>query len=395
MTRPLSRWWLLLPLVALGGLAVAQGSPARSAAPIADGQVQIVLVLRTATSGTFRMSGALSDAGSVSSRTRVAAGRLQLTQTLKGSSGVIRLRSNRGCGSRLGTWRLLSGTSDYAGITGGGSGSGLPRCAAPTYPARIVYTGSVRGTAPPPLAEPGSFGGSTSQREEVTMTVDGGGRTFSSLRLRVRTPCEGTTITSTVFVSLAGPHAIGADRSFTLSSSAAGATSSVSGRFTSSTVVEGTVRASTQLTVSSTNTTYRCSGEASWQASLPPPAANPGSYCGFTTQGSSICLDVSPSGREVTRLEVGVVVLCNSRTVEAEVRLVFTGIPIGGHLGFSTSSSSFAGLISGMGFVSGLLDPGGGTGASGSVRLQLPVFDHEGTRYTCGVGTAQWEARRQ
>jgi hypothetical protein len=41
----------------------------------------------------------------------------------------------------------------------------------------------------------------------------------------------------------------------------------------------------------------------------------------------------------------------------------------------------------GRGCVSGLLDPNGGTGAHGSVRLQLPVFDLEGTRYTCGVRT--------
>jgi hypothetical protein len=57
--------------------------------------------------------------------------------------------------------------------------------------------------------------------------------------------------------------------------------------------------------------------------------------------------------------------------------------------------SSIEGFISGTALVSGLLDPDGGTGAHGSVRLQLPVFDHEGTRYTCGVGTALWEARRQ
>jgi len=104
---------------------------------------------------------------------------------------------------------------------------------------------------------------------------------------------------------------------------------------------------------------------------------------------------VAATGREVARLEVGVVVLCNGRTTEVEVKMVFKGIPIGGNLGFGTSSSTLAGLISGTGFISGLLDPNGGTGAHGSVRLQLPVFDLEGTRYTCGVGTAQWEARRQ
>ena len=173
------------------------------------------------------------------------------------------------------------------------------------------------------------------------------------------------------------------------------ATAAVTGRFTSLTSVEGTAKATTQVTVSSTNTTYQCSADITWKASLPPPAATPGTYCGFTTQGTSICLDVDPTGRDVARVEFGVVVLCNQRTTEVEVRVEFTGIPIGGNLGFARSSSALEGFISGMASVSGLLDPDGGTGAHGSVRLQLPVFDHEGTRYTCGVGTAQWEARRQ
>jgi hypothetical protein len=229
----------------------------------------------------------------------------------------------------------------------------------------------------------------------VVLEVREDGRTLGGLRLQVVTPCIGTPITSSVFVSLPGPHAIGADGSFSLASTASPATASVTGRFTSPTTVAGIARASTQVTVSAGNTTYPCAAEVAWRASLPPPAATPGTYCGFTTQGSSICLDVDPGGRKVSRLEVGIVVLCNGRTVEAEVRMVFTDIPLGGNLGFARSSSTLEGLVAGTGFVSGLLDPEGATGAHGSARLQLPVFDSEGTRYTCGVGTAQWEARRQ
>lgn len=337
------------------------------------------------------MSGAISDAGTLSSKRRVAGGRLELTQALTGRSGVIRLRASRSCTSPAGTWRLLSGTSGYAGLTGGGRAAGLPRCAAAPYPVRITYSGSVRTPTPPPLAQPGSFGGSTSQREEVTLTVDTAGRALSALQLRVMTPCTGTPITTTAFIRVLTPQAIGADKAFSASSAQGSWT--VTGRFTTPTTVEGSATAA--ATVTSGGITYSCAATVTWRASQPSPAATPGTYCGFTTQGSSICFDVAASGREVSRLEVGVVVLCNGRTVEVEVRVEFTAIPIGGNLGFRKSASAFEGLVSGTGFVSGLLGEGGGAGASGSVGMQLPVFDHEGTRYSCGVGSARWEARPQ
>jgi hypothetical protein len=229
----------------------------------------------------------------------------------------------------------------------------------------------------------------------VSFDVESGGRTFDGFRLRVNTPCQGTAVTSAVFISLPGPQAIGADGTFSFTTTPNVATGSVTGRFTSPTTAEGAAKATTQITVSASNTTYQCAAEVTWKATLPPPSAAPGRYCGFTTQGPGICLDVPSSGKEVARLDVGVVVLCNQRTTEVEVRLTFTGIPVGGNLGFTASSSSFEGLISGTGFISGLFDPTGGASATGSVRLQLPVFDHEGTRYSCGVGTARWDVTRQ
>ena len=377
-----------------GAVRVAVGT-VRELSSTIDGTVRIEARLRTATKGTFLMTGAISDAGSLAATRRVSGGRLQLTQTLTGKAGIIRIRTARACAGGLGTWRVLSGSKAYAGLTGGGAARGGGRCLSPKYPAHAIYTGVVRTPPPPPLAQPGRFGGATSQREEVVLDVQDGGRTFGGLRLRVSTPCVGTTIVSSVFISVLGPNTIEADGSFSLATTMNVATAAVTGRFTSLTSVEGTAKATTQVTVSSTNTTYQCSADITWKASLPPPAATPGTYCGFTTQGTSICLDVDPTGRDVARVEFGVVVLCNQRTTEVEVRLEFTGIPIGGNLGFARSSSALEGFISGMASVSGLLDPNGGTGAHGSVRLQLPVFDHEGTRYTCGVGTAQWEARRQ
>lgn len=109
--------------------------------------------------------------------------------------------------------------------------------------------------------------------------------------------------------------------------------------------------------------------------------------------GPGICLDVAASGREVTRVEVGVVVRCQPAS-EFELTLTFTAAPIGGHLGFSKRATSFEGFVAGTGGVSGLLDPDG-TGASGTVGLIQPSFEHDGTRYRCGVAVAKWQAKRQ
>ena len=375
-------------------ISLSAGSAASGFAQV-DGAIRIDAQFSTASRGTFRITGAISDTGRLVAVRRIAGGRLQLTETLNGKAGTVRIRATRACSGGPATWRVLSGSSAYAGLSGGGTASGGPRCVGSTYPARATYRGAVRTPPPPPLAQPGRYGGGTSQRQEVTFDVMEGGRVLANLRLRVTTPCEGTPITTQVFFSLPGLQDIALDKSFSTSFQQGVATGEVSGRFTSLTTVEGTAIASTKLTLGATGTTHACSANVTWSASLPPPAVTPGQYCGFTNQGRSICLDVDATGRTVTRVEVGVVVLCNGRTTEVEVRMVFTSIPIGGNLGFGRSSSSLEGLISGTGFISGLLDPNGGTGAHGSVRLQLPVFDDEGTRYTCGVGTALWEARRQ
>lgn len=377
------------PGVALGSIGVLGAAPSTI-----DGSVRIETRFRTATKGTFRIRGAISDTGSFAATRRVSGGRLQLTETLRGAAGTIRIRATRSCSGGSGTWRVLSGSKAYAGLSGGGAASGGGRCVSPKYPTQASYRGVVRTPPPPPLAQPGRFGGGTSQREEVILDVGEDGRTLSGLRLRVTTPCEGTTITAQVFISLPGPYEIGADKSFSLTSSASVSKSSVTGRFTSPTTVEGTATASTTLTLGSTNTTHACSADVTWSASQPPPAATPGTYCGFTDQGPSICFDVAPSGREVTRVEVGVIVRCLQQGVDFELTLTFAASAIGGHLGFRKSEASFEGLVSGTGFVSGLIDPGG-SGASGSVFLQLPVFDFEGTRYSCRNASSRWTARRQ
>lgn len=362
-----------------------------------SGRVRIESRFRGSTSGTFEISGAISDTGSFKAVRRIVGGRLQLTEVLAGKLGTIRIRATRPCAGRSGTWRALSGSGAYRGVSGGGAASGGPRCAAPTYPVRAIYTGTLRTpppTPPPSLAQPGRYGGGTSQREEVIFDVEQGGRTLAGLRLDVRAPCAGSTFTTRALAIFPGPQEIAQDKSFVFrSETSASEVRVVTGRFTSPTTAEGTASATTTITVTSTNTTYTCSESVSWTASVPPPAGMPGRYCGVTGQGPSICLDVGPSGREVARVEVGFVVRCQSGSM-FELQLTFTEVRIGGHLGFFKNVSSFEGLVTGSGRVSGLLDPDG-TGASGTVNLIQPSFDHEGTRYTCRSVAASWTAKRQ
>ena len=368
--------------------------PLHSSSSVIEGAIVIKARYASAARGRFVSSGAIADSGTFTASRRVVGGRLQLTETFVGKEGTIRVRVARRCRATSGTWLVLSGATAYAGLTGGGTVRGVPRCVSPGYPIVATHTGTVRTPPPPELAKPGKFGGETAERREVTFEVVEGGRAFTRLRMFVSTPCEGTPLTTGVPVALSGPFDIAPDTTFSiqLPSYQAG---SVTGRFTSPTTAEGTLEARTTITSSVDNTTRQCKGSTTWKASLPPPAATPGQYCGFTNQGSSVCVDVGSTGRIVTSIDVGIIVLCNRRTTEVELRLVFRDMPIGGNLGFSASSSSFEGLISGTVSVSGLLDPNGGTGAHGSVRAQLPVFDYEGSRYTCGVASTLWEARRQ
>jgi hypothetical protein len=381
-----------------GGAPSGFGAEGAGASVLAEisGRVRIVVRFRTSTGGTFVVSGAISDSGRFTAVRRVMRGRVQVTEVLAGRLGTLRIRTSRRCAQGSGTWQALSGSKAYAGVSGGGAARGGPRCAQPTYPVQAVYTGTLQTPPPPPppvLAQPGQYGGGTSQREEVVVAVNEGGRTFSGLRLSVTVACTGTPITTRVFASFLETYEIAADRSFSLrlESSPASGTRTVTGRFTSLTTVEGTAAVTTTLTTSTA--TYPCAGNVTWTASLPPPAATPGKYCGVTGQGPSICLDVGPDGREVVSAEVGVVVSCQP-SAEFEVRVTFTAARIGGHLGVFKNVSSFEGLVSGSGRISGLFDLNG-PGASGTVNLLAPTFDHEGNRYSCRSGASSWTARLQ
>lgn len=253
------------------------------------------------------------------------------------------------------------------------------------YPVSAVYAGIVRTPPPLPLAQPGRYGGATSQREEVVFEVAPGGRTLAAFTTRLTVRCN-PTLTVGGMISLPAPYAIAEDKRFTLQSvTPSGATHGVAGRFTSPTTAVGTTSISGTFVDTIPNTRIPCTGEVSWTASVPPPSAPPGRYCGFTVQGPGICFDVAPNGREVTRFESAVVARCFPGGVapsEIEIALTFTGsIPIGGHLGFARSRIPVEGLVSGTASIGGLFEPTGA--ASGTVSLGPTTLDYEGTRYNC------------
>ena len=383
--------------VASPGPALMPEAAARVTRAAVAGRVRIEVRFRTPTSGTFAMTGAVSDAGSFRASRRIEGGRLQLMETLVGKQGTIRIRALQPCAVGLGTWQVLSGSAAYREMSGRGSGRGGPRCTTTSYPVVAIYTGTVRTPPPPPLAQPGRFGGGTSQREEVVFEVQSGGRSLAAFRLRLTVRCS-PTLSIGGPISLPGPHTIAEDRSFAFQSvTQGGITYDVAGRFTSSTMAAGTLSLSGTLTDTIANTRIPCAGQVSWTASLPPPSALPGRYCGFTLQGPGICLDVAPSGREVTGFESAVVVRCFPGGVppsEFEIALTFSGsIPIGGHVGFSRAGIAVEGLVSGTASIGGLFEPTGT--ASGGVGVGPVVLDFEGTRYRCHPATGKWEAKRQ
>ena len=206
----------------------------------------------------------------------------------------------------------------------------------------------------------------------------------------VLAPCSGGQLSQRrITISLAGPLAVGRDKTFAHRVDAFWR-GGVSGRFTSQTTAEGT--ADVKVTTTEGSTTYDCSANVTWRASLPPPAARPGTYCGTTTQGGRICLDVAPGGREVSRVEIEVTA---TRLPEGtcELKLRFGAIPIGANLGFTKDATSFEGLTSGRAIVSGLFDADG-VSASGRVLLVSAGIESGGRRYACKSASANWTARQ-
>lgn len=138
---------LVLPLTASSGRGSVRSS---LAAPIT-----IVTKVDRDGRGTFAARGALVENGRAVVRRAVVNGRLNATETLIGAKGRIVLTSQQRCGAATGTWRVVSGTLDYARLTGRGTTTARPACARPLGPVVIRHHGSA-DLPPPMLAQPGA-----------------------------------------------------------------------------------------------------------------------------------------------------------------------------------------------------------------------------------------------
>jgi len=116
----------------------------------------------------------------------------------------------------------------------------------------------------------------------------------------------------------------------------------------------------------------------------PPVALTPaGKYCGFTSNGQSMCFDVTPDGRGVTGARFGIVTDCEP---DARFQITFTSsgvAPIAEDRSFSLGDASS--------YLRGRFD---GTGGASGVLHMTDAFDYEGTHYTCVFDT-DWTVKRQ
>ena len=393
----------VLVAVAILANSSAAGTPATRAAVTTSapatvaGGVTIVTSLESSLRGSFTISGAVSDRGSVQARRAVATNRVRLTETLKGKKGTIRVLVTQICGSRSSTWRVLSGSGEYRELTGGGRGTGRISCVGTQPRVRLVYTGSVATPPPPPppVAPAGLYAGTTSQNDIVTFEALSDRRSISNLRFhQVRVRCDPDVPPTVAFLSASFPgrYPVDQDGIFAIAES----DYTVTGKFTGVTARGTLSYESSRTDPFGTLRTCR-SGTLTWGATSPPPlppAVIPGRYCGVTAQTRSVCFDVTP-GLRVARFETEVTLLCNVQT-SLVLKFVYGGtIAIRSNASFSAGINSAFPLESG-GLAAGLSITGtfqAGV-ASGSFVLLEPQFSYEGTWYRCRLGRTTWSASR-
>jgi len=374
-------------LVVLAGLAAPAGDGRAGGAEWTTATANVTISVRVDARGRgmFSVRGSLVDGGRAVVRRAVVSGRLNATETLTGAKGGIVLTLQQRCGARSGTWRVVSGTLDYAGLAGRGTTSGGAACARPFAPAALTHRGTVR-LPPPVLAEPGAWGGKTAQASVITFTVTPDGRSVTDVVVgRYRYECvqssgQRTPGLSPLVRRFAGPFAIGADRSFTVKTG----DGTLAGRF-GPTGAEGAI---TVAWTSSPDSQVRatCSGSIPWTATNPPgppPRALSGTYCGIAAGGGGVCVDVPADGRQVRNLRAEIKLICGIRAkIPVSVSVTYeAATPFGLDLSYS---QSFDWTLEGTTIrvtSSGTFDENGGL--LGSVGVAPFTIERDGAMQLC------------
>ena len=117
----------------------------------------------------------------------------------------------------------------------------------------------------------------------------------------------------------------------------------------------------------------------------PPPALTPpGMYCGFTSNGQSMCFEVTADGRAVTNARFAIVTDCQPAS---RFRITFSATGT-----YSIADDrTFAANTPTWSHIRGRFDGAGN--ASGLLHINEAI-DYEGTRYTCLFDT-EWTVKRQ
>jgi RTX calcium-binding nonapeptide repeat (4 copies) len=264
----------------------------------------------------------------------------------------------------------------------------------------------VRGLVPPPQAPPaapGLYCGPTSQDLLICFEVAGGAsaeRTIPTMRLTVQMACEPS---RQLFYSfeIRSHVTVRSDRTFIAPVSLAGFAAVVQGEF-DSVGTSATGSLTVQFAEQQAGVRYECdSGAVSWQAKTPPPdpPAQPGTFCGFTDQGQSLCFDVQGSPKTVSNLEFLVRFECTPPAPFGVISKIPTTYAIREDGTFSFTRSGFETLTGGGSLtvtqtMRGAFDATG-TAATGTLLAQLVYDAPDGTHYECDSGTFGWSTRRQ
>ena len=357
-------------------------------------RVTVTVALSAGRSGSFRMTG-VPDRGRVDAKRTVANGTLRLTQKLSGARGLLVISSTHRCGRVAGRWRVASGTGSYQGASGGGTARGVLSCKRPWGSSTVVHAGTL--TVPPPaLAPAGAYGGWTPQDEWLEFEVTPTGRSVANLTVSGFTwECmseNGRFSMSSKRDRMSALFPIADDGTFAIQMFP---NVTLSGRFRSG-GAEGMITVREYSSTDAYGKPATCGGTIPWTASMPPPPprrALPGTYCGRTRAGDSVCLDVLSGGREFRNLRVTAVLTCGDARFGLQLTFDET-VVLGPTLKFE---HRFSLPIPGGDPVNtnlrGSFDQAGAT--TGFLTLARSSFTHEGTRYTCSGGGATWTAQLQ
>lgn len=362
---------------------IASRANAGSALPVGarSGKLLVQVTLNAAGHGKFSARGVVSDQGTALGDPRISPKRVRLRITFAGVGGTFRIAVRQLCGSARSTWKIVSGSQAYRGLSGHGTGKGRIPCG------RGASRLSLSGTAKRPilpLALPGTYRGTRpSQNLRATFDVVATGSAITNVSFaQLVARCSDSRI---LFLKpkFNANYPIGADKRFSIAENGF----RVIGSFSSQ---------SAQGTIS-----YDSGGchtdPVAWSATTPPPplpVVRTGRYCGFTLQGPGICVDAVPGGWAASARTTANVRCDSPEKTVLTVSYDFEGlIVLASDLSFRTALTKIpldgGGSISWK--ISGKFDNNGG--AAGNVAFSNVSLFHNGKLYTCRNSSSSWTAQ--